>query len=110
MSDVTTVSGNRFPVYDVTHKPKRYQSDNLRKAQTDRDAQDEPVQGDSAIPQSVTIESAISYFESNAVGEYRSLYSSTAMWLRSVLSAKNRTSRHSEVDDTANVEKDSDVE
>ena len=92
MSEVTTVSGNRFPVYDITHKPKRYQSDNLRKAQADKESQDPVISEGSTVPQSVTIESAISYFEANATGEFRALYSSTAMWLRAVLSAKSRAS------------------
>lgn len=86
--NITTVS-DRFPMIDVTHKPKRTQADNLKRAGVIAD--DTPVEGNveqSKVPQSPTVEGAIQFFESNATGEFKALYKSTATWLRKYLTIK----------------------
>lgn len=74
---------------DVTHKPKRLQRDNLIQAGTAISVpQEDSEQGQpmSCIPlHNVTIERAIQYYEANAVGEYATLYTSTAEWLRQLI-------------------------
>lgn len=78
MSVMTT--RDNFPIVDVTHRPKRMQGDNL-KTMIDRDPEvQEPVE--SSVPQTATLERAIQFYESNAQGEYKVLYTQTAKWLR----------------------------
>ena len=81
---MTTVSDN-FPVVDITHKPRRMQSDNLKVA-----SNEEPVVSmsgvESDIPSVVTLERAINFYESHSTGEYKNLYSQTAKWLREFMS------------------------
>lgn len=88
---VTTVSSN-FPVIDVTHKPKRTQRDNLRRAEELRGVDiSESSLGDNIVekpPTYVTIESAIRYYENNAVGEDELLFKRTAEWLRQLMQNK----------------------
>lgn len=82
---VTMTTKDNFPVIDITHKPKRMQSDNLKSAvqvATAKDA-DTPT---SAIPVSPTLERAIEFYESHAEGEFRLLYLQTAKWLRDYMS------------------------
>lgn len=89
MNNVTTVANGKFPIEDITHKPRRTQADNLKKAGFTNDnvtVTEDNVQ--SKIPQSPTVEGAIQFFEDNAKGEYKALYTSTAMWLRKYLTAK----------------------
>lgn len=86
-NEVTTVAGGRFPVQDITHTPKRTQQGNLRKAQGIQEGNQEVVTSTN-VPQNPTLERAISFFEENAQGEYRSLYSNTALWLRTLISRK----------------------
>ena len=89
MNNVTTVANGSFPVVDITHKPKRTQADNLKKAGYTNDeasVADNNVQ--SKVPQSPTVESAIQFFEDNASGEFKALYSNTAKWLRNYLTLK----------------------
>ena len=88
MSNVTTVANGKFPVHDITHKPKRTQADNLRKAGVLDEAPTEENVVQSKIPQSPTVEGAIQFFEDNAKGEYKALYKSTATWLRKYLTLK----------------------
>lgn len=85
MSVMTTK--DNFPVIDITHKPKRMQSDNLKSAihvTTATEQTDSPMT--SAIPASPTLERAIEYYETHAVGEFRVLYLQTAKWLREYMS------------------------
>ena len=93
MSNVTTVANGKFPVEDITHKPRRTQADNLKKAGVVADevpsGNDELV---SKVPQSPTVEGAIQFFEENAKGEYKALYKSTATWLRNYLTMKVKES------------------
>ena len=83
MSDVTTSGGFITRVEDVTVKPTRLQSEvvNLNKTY-------EPTQEVKAtnIPQLLTLERAIKWYEENAVGEISSLYLFTALQLRKLLS------------------------
>ena len=89
MPNITTVANGRFTVEDITHKPKRTQADNLRKAGVIADAvSSENNTIVSKIPQSPTVEGAIQFFEENAKGEYKALYANTALWLRKYLTQK----------------------
>ena len=87
MSVTTTKNG--FPVVDVTHKPKRMQSANLRAVQTTDTSSPVEVQN-SEVPTVITLERAIHSFESHATGELAVLYSRTAQWLRELMN-KNIT-------------------
>ena len=94
---VTTVSGGYFPNKDISHKPKRMQSEvaNEIASVTTVDGTPEIHMN---VPQSCTLESAISYYESHAKGEYAKLYKRTALWLRELLSSKQK--RKSQYADT----------
>lgn len=87
MPDMTTVS-DRFPVVDITHKPKRMQGDNIRSAQRETVSVSVSYEGDNhvEVPQTMTLERAIRFYEENARGEFQSLYVQTAKWLRMLLS------------------------
>lgn len=60
----------------IAHKVRRYQQDGAGET----GPKDEKTCAE--IPQSVTIEAAIRFFDENAKGEYATLYSRTAAWLR----------------------------
>lgn len=75
----TMTTRDNFPVIDVTHKPKRMQGTNL-KTMSEPESRQETFE--SNVPQSATLERAIQFYESNAQGEYKVLYSQTAKWLR----------------------------
>ncbi len=90
-----TTTHNFFPVEDITHKPLRYQGDSLRPSTESNLSEQSSTL--SRVPQNVTIEKAISFYEENAHGEYRNLYLSTAKWLKESLSAKSRRSEKEEV-------------
>lgn len=78
---VTTVSGNGFPHKDITHKPKRKQSE-IENENNSNSAGSEAVNVTlSSVPQSVTLESAITYFKDNASGANKQLFNRTASWL-----------------------------
>lgn len=84
---VTMTTKDNFPIVDITHKPKRMQSDNLRAVSQVTTAMEQsgaPIT--SAIPASPTLERAIEYYESHAEGEFRVLYLQTAKWLRDYMS------------------------
>lgn len=84
---VTMTTKDNFPVVDITHKPKRMQSDNLKSASqvtTDMENTDSPLTPN--VPVTPTLEKAIEYYESHAEGEYRTLYLQTAKWLREFMS------------------------
>ena len=76
---------DNFPVVDITHKPRRMQSANLKAVQ-----KEEPVitiaGEETDVPSVVTLERAIHFYESHAEGEYKILYSQTAKWLREHMS------------------------
>ena len=89
MNNVTTVANGRFPVEDITYRPKRTQADNLKKAgYTNEVVSSGEEVISSKIPQSPTVEGAIQFFEDNAKGEYKALYTNTAKWLRNYLTQK----------------------
>ena len=78
-----------FPNEDISHRPKRLQSDNLRVARGDdslavRDGSEMIKQTN--VPQVVTLERAIKYYRDNAVGDYELLFNKTAEWLEVMLS------------------------
>ena len=84
MSDMTTVRAG-FPVHDITHKPKRMQSANIKAAQKEDNAVS--IAGaESEVPTIITLERAINVYESHAEGEYTNLYTMTAKWLREFMS------------------------
>ena len=84
MSDMTTVKSG-FPVHDITHKPKRMQSANL-KAVLREESTVSLAGEESNVPKIVTMERAITYYETHAEGEYANLYTQTAKWLREFMS------------------------
>ena len=86
MSNVTTTR-NGFPVIDITHKPKRMQTDNISASiREDSSGESTVTSNNSEVPSVVTLERAIKFYESHAQGEYKNLYSSTAKWLREFMS------------------------
>lgn len=76
-------------VQDVTVKPKRYQQDSV--ISLNEEALQNDVVTETEIPRNVTIEAAIAYFETSAVGELEVLYKRTAGWLKILLSTQNRS-------------------
>lgn len=87
--EMTTVEGSKFPTIDISHKPRRFQRDNIIAAGTAAESDTESAERDtpmSCVPlHNVTIERAILYYESNAKGELATLYLNTAKWLRRLL-------------------------
>ena len=87
MPIITT--SDRFPVQDITHKPRRTQSGNLRVAESENSPvitySGESVSEKESIP--VTLERAIKFYESEAptAGNLAPLYKQTAVWLRILL-------------------------
>ena len=84
MSDITTVR-NGFPVYDITHKPKRMQKANIERVRVENKTVSMTGE-ESSVPSIITLERAIQYYESHAEGEYKNLYTQTAKWLREFMS------------------------
>ena len=84
MSTMTTK--DNFPVINITHKPKRMQSDNLRAVNHVTTAMETENPVTSSVPTTPTLERAIEYYETHAEGEYRTLYLQTAKWLREFMS------------------------
>lgn len=89
MSDYSTTS-SRFPVIDITHKPKRLQRDNIIQAGTMSEYSETPSNESESVSDvplhNVTIERAIEYYERHTDGELSTLYRNTALWLRQLLS------------------------
>lgn len=83
MSTMTT--RDNFPVVDITHRPKRMQGDNLKAVSSVTTAM-EVEAPTSSVPTTPTLERAIEFYETNAEGEYRTLYLQTAKWLREYMS------------------------
>ena len=84
MSTMTTK--DNFPVIDITHKPKRMQSENLKAVNHVTTAMEVDTSVASNIPSTPTLERAIEFYETHADGEYRTLYLQTAKWLREYMS------------------------
>lgn len=80
--NVTTV-GN-FTTVNITHKPKRMQGDSI-KLQLENDNSVTTPHSTPKVPQSVTLEGAIKYYEENAKGDNEKLYKMTVIWLRKLL-------------------------
>ena len=78
-----------FPVRDITHRPKRMQSDNLKRAAINSKEEEEEVvtigEKSNDILKVLTLERAIVFYEANATGEFEKLYIQTAKWLRELL-------------------------
>ena len=68
-------------VEDITHYSKRTQEGNLIAAGVIKPEEVEPKFSRSAVPQNITIETAMKYYLDNAQGEYAVLYKATAKWL-----------------------------
>jgi hypothetical protein len=87
--DMTRASSLVREVIDITHKPKRTQAGNIAAAiqsgELVADEGDQDAPDPSRPPQSATLERAIKYFESNAIGDLAPLYRQTAAWLREKL-------------------------
>jgi len=76
----------RFPIEDITFQNPRMQNkvaEEIKDTSEDKDLQDYLLTG---IPQVAIIERAIKFYEDNAEGEYKILYSATAKWLRQLMS------------------------
>lgn len=101
--NMTTVKTG-FPVYDVTHKPKRSQSGNLKAVAKDNELS--PTEGGVKAPSIVTLERAINFYESHAEGELSNLYIQTAKWLREYMSRSVETNVKTSLEE---VEDDSEV-
>ena len=81
----TMTTKENFPVIDITHRPKRMQSENLKSTNKVTTAMD-IESPESYVPTTPTLERAIEFYESHAEGEYRTLYLQTAKWLREFMS------------------------
>lgn len=101
MPNMTTARSG-FPVYDVTHKPKRMQSDNL-KAVLGEETTVSVAGEESDIPNIVTLERAIHFYESHANGEYKNLYTQTAKWLREFMSKSVPVTAGTDIDKAQNL-------
>lgn len=89
MKDNITTTG-RFANIDITHRSKRTQRDNIVKSGVlfdgESNSNEDVKDALSGVPvHSVTIERAIQYYEANATGDYKTLYSLTAKWLRQLV-------------------------
>lgn len=85
----TMTTSDRFPVIDITHKPLRTQAGNLEEVSSrEKKNEGEPVSHVS-VPTTITIERAIEFYESHSEGEYKTLYSMTAKWLREFMTKSN---------------------
>ena len=76
-------------IIDITVKPKRYQQDNVVPFYDDEPIKDSPNENE--IPKNITIETAIKYFETAALGDKEILYKRTAGWLKILLSTQNKS-------------------
>ena len=87
MSEVT-YSGS-WPTVDITHRSKRSQAGNLALARKNKSESVDPAPSGIEVPKTITIERAIEYYESHADGEFSTLYTATAKWLRDYMTKKN---------------------
>ena len=77
---------DKFPEEDITHTSGRFQGDwgeETESAESDKIASRE-------VPKSVTVESAISFYESHAEGDVKNIYIQTAGYLRELLALKSK--------------------
>ena len=87
----TMTTSDRFPVVDITHKPLRTQAGNLERSMsmTKEEGNEGAILSPANVPQTITIERAIEFYESHSEGEYKTLYSLTAKWLREFMTKSN---------------------
>lgn len=96
----TTSSGFIREHKDVTHKTRRMQSEVGKEM-----GNETTVVGDTVnttltpVPQSVTIENAIAYFEKNASGVNKNLFDRTAKWLKELMGYHNNKKNTAPVGD-----------
>lgn len=93
MSDNITTTKDLFKVVDITHKPKRMQGDNFVGTDLHIKSQEEtstPNNDDTDIPEYVTLERAIEFYNNHAnITTYKGkLYSATVSWLKELLSLR----------------------
>lgn len=86
----TTING--FTNIDITHKPKRYQKEVYNEIHADEkpESDEDKVKVLGDVPRSITLESAIRYFNNHAVGDKGQLFTRTALWLRELLEIRSR--------------------
>lgn len=93
---------SNFKTEDITFKNARKQSKVAEElGYFDEENNDSPYFKNS-VPQLPIIERAIKYYEENAEGQYKVLYSATATWLKSLLSvpkSKQHTESNEEVEE-----------
>ena len=82
-------------VIDITHHSNRTQEGNLRAAGIITDEVTTVAPKATSVPQNVTLETAINFFESNAHGEYSILYRQTAKGLKEYLAVPKSELRKS---------------
>lgn len=89
MSDRMTTTKS-FRTEDITCKPKRYQGGYSNDEDVNENISENMCDTQSYVvpPHAVTLESAIRYYEDNASGVYKTLYTQTALWLRTLLEHK----------------------
>ena len=87
----TMTTSDRFPVVDITHKPLRTQAGNLERSMsmTKEEVSEETISTTTSVPNTITIERAIEFYESHSEGAYKVLYSLTAKWLREFMTKSN---------------------
>lgn len=76
---------DQFPKEDVTYKGARFQGDWEKESDDSGESKEVPS---GMIPKSVTIESAIMFFENHAEGDYKNMYLQTSIYLRELLALK----------------------
>lgn len=80
---------NKFRQEDISHIPKRYQQHTVGNSN-----EESTPQVQTAAPIGFpTLESAISYYEKNAQGDFAKLFSATAVWLREYRQMKSEKHR-----------------
>lgn len=102
----TMTTSDRFPVVDITHKPLRTQAGNLERSMslTKEEGNEETISSTTSVPNIITIERAIEFYESHSEGAYKVLYSLTAKWLREFMTKSNPPRVSSEEPDEESVE------
>lgn len=85
----TMTTSDRFPVIDITHKPLRTQAGNLEEVSSREKKNEGESVSHVSVPKTITIERAIEFYESHSEGEYKTLYSMTAKWLREFMTKSN---------------------
>lgn len=100
--DTTTVGTvANFRVEDITHKPKRRQGDMIKLKQAEMSEGDTPTQVPESVPESLTLERAITFFKSNSSHPtYGNLCAQTSAWLEELFIS--RTAKKSPVKEDNN--------